>query len=114
MLIYSYMEVNMNQDSRHMTLEQKVSTLSDLFKVLSDPTRIRILFVLYKEEKCVYDIAEALNMTQSAISHQLKTLKNQKLVTYRREGQTMFYRLADDHVHHIFNDAYEHIMEDVI
>lgn len=104
----------MNQDTKIITIEQKVDTLSNLFKVLSDPTRIRILFVLYQEERCVYDIAKALNMTQSAISHQLKTLKNQKLVKARREGQTIYYSLADDHVHHIFNDAYEHIMEDIL
>lgn len=86
--------------------------LSDLFKVISDPTRIKILFALEKEELCVCDIAVILNMTQSAISHQLKTLRMSKLVTNRKEGKTVFYKLADEHVQKLFSQALDHVRED--
>ena len=83
----------------------------DLFKVLSDPTRIKILYAISKHEICVNDIAQILNMTQSAVSHQLKNLKQAALIKSRREGQTIYYRLSDDHVHLIFNQALDHIQE---
>ena len=86
--------------------------LSDLFKVISDPTRIKILFALKKDELCVCDISVILNMTQSAISHQLRTLRMCKLVTYRKEGKTVFYKLADEHVQRLFSQALEHVRED--
>ena len=85
--------------------------LSELFKVFGDSTRIRILFVLFEAEVCVCDLAEALNMTQSAISHQLKILKQNKLVKSRREGKSVFYSLADDHVRTIISMGLEHIEE---
>ena len=83
-----------------------------LFKALSDQTRIRILFVLKQKERCVHDISHDLNMTQSAISHQLKTLRDYDLVRTRREGKVIYYRLADDHIHLIINQAFDHIRED--
>lgn len=83
----------------------------DLFKVLSDPTRIKILYAISKHEICVNDIAQILNMTQSAVSHQLKNLKQAALIKSRREGQTIYYRLSDDHVHLFFNQALDHIQE---
>lgn len=84
---------------------------ADLLKVFGDPTRIRIIFVLGQSEMCVCDIAKLLNMTQSAISHQLRVLKQARLVKARRSGKTIFYSLCDDHVQKIFYCAMEHIME---
>lgn len=91
--------------------EQKLYKLSELYKLFGDPTRIKILYVLLKSEMCVCDIARLLNMTTSAISHQLKLLKQASLVKFRREGKTVFYSLADDHVTTIINNGMEHIEE---
>ena len=91
--------------------EKELAELSDLFKVLGDPTRIRILWALFNKELCVYEIATLLDMSQSAISHQLKTLKQAKLVKYRRDGKTRYYSLDDNHVYTIFNQGLEHISE---
>jgi ArsR family transcriptional regulator len=92
--------------------ENELCDLAELFKVFGDSTRIRILYVLFESEVCVCDLAEALNMTQSAISHQLKILKQNKLVKNRREGKSIFYSLADDHVKTIIAQGREHILED--
>ena len=92
--------------------ETELYDLAELFKVFGDSTRIRILFVLFEAEVCVCDLAKALNMTQSAISHQLRILKQNKLVKSRREGKSIFYSLADDHVRTIINQGREHIEED--
>ena len=86
---------------------------NELFKVFGDSTRIRILYVLFEAEVCVCDLAQALNMTQSAISHQLRILKQNKLVKNRREGKSIFYSLADDHVRSIIAQGREHIEEDL-
>jgi DNA-binding transcriptional ArsR family regulator len=94
-----------------MPEETELYDLAELFKVFGDSTRIRILFVLFEAEVCVCDLAQALNMTQSAISHQLKILKQNKLVTSRREGKSIFYSLADDHVRSIIAQGREHIEE---
>lgn len=94
-----------------MPAETELYDLSELFKVFGDSTRIRILFVLFECEVCVCDLAEALNMTQSAISHQLKILKQNKLVKSRRDGKSIFYSLADDHVRTIIAMGIEHIEE---
>ena len=91
--------------------ETELYDLAELFKVFGDSTRIRILYVLFQSELCVCDLAEALQMTQSAISHQLKILKQAKLVTGRREGKSVFYALADDHVRSIIDQGREHIEE---
>lgn len=91
--------------------EDELYDLAELFKVFGDSTRIRILFVLFESEMCVCDLAEALNMKQSAISHQLKILKQAKLVTNRREGKSVFYSLADNHVRTIIDQGREHIEE---
>lgn len=98
--------------SEQLPNEDSLYDLAELFKVFGDSTRIRILFVLSEAEVCVCDLAEALNMTQSAISHQLKILKQSKLVKFRREGKSIFYSLADDHVRSILNLGLEHIEED--
>lgn len=85
--------------------------LAELFKVFGDSTRIRILYVLFESEMCVCDIAQTLEMTISAVSHQLRVLKQADLVRYRREGKTVFYSLADDHVKSILGQGMEHIKE---
>lgn len=92
--------------------EETLYDLAELFKVFGDSTRIRILFVLFEAEVCVCDLAKALNMTQSAISHQLRILKQNKLVKSRREGKSIFYSLADDHVRTIIDQGKEHIEEE--
>lgn len=92
--------------------ENELYDLAELFKVFGDSTRIRILYVLFESEVCVCDLAEALNMTQSAISHQLRILKQNKLVKSRREGKSIFYSLADNHVRSIIAQGREHIEED--
>lgn len=85
--------------------------LAAFFKVFSDPTRIRILSALFQSEMCVCDLAASLHMTHSAISHQLRTIKAAKLVKSRKVGKVVYYTLADDHIHHIFNEGLEHILE---
>ncbi len=94
-----------------MPEEERLYQLSEFYKVFGDITRVKILFVLLQGEVCVYDIACLLDMTQSAISHQLRILKQMQLVTYRREGKTMFYSLADDHIENILRLGMEHICE---
>ena len=88
-----------------MPSEDELYDLAELFKVFGDSTRIRILFVLFEKDVCVCDLAETLNMTQSAISHQLKIVKG------RREGKSVFYSLADDHVRTIIEQGIDHIAE---
>ena len=90
---------------------EKLLDLSELFKALGDPTRIKIIFILFKDEMCVCDIAESLNMTQSAISHQLRVLKQARLVKFRKEGKSVFYSLDDEHISQIFNSGLKHIEE---
>ena len=91
--------------------EDELYDLAEIFKVFGDSTRIKILYVLFEQEMCVCDIAQLLNMTQSAISHQLKILKQSRLVKNRREGKAVFYSLADGHVRSIINQGLEHIEE---
>ncbi|MBQ6478853.1 MAG: helix-turn-helix transcriptional regulator [Erysipelotrichaceae bacterium] len=85
--------------------------VAELFKNFSDSTRIRILYCLIEKERSVTEIAELLNMNQSAISHQLRILKNSKLIKNRREGKTVYYSLADDHVYNIISQGIEHVEE---
>ena len=94
-----------------MPEESELYELADLFKVFGDSTRIKILYVLFENEMCVYDIANILNMTQSAISHQLRVLKQNRLVRYRKEGKTVLYTLADEHVFTILSQGIEHVEE---
>ena len=109
-------DVEIHQDrlkivSDQMPEEEELYDLAELFKVFGDSTRIRILFVLFEAEVCVCDLAETLHMTQSAISHQLRILKQSKLVKSRREGKSVFYSLADGHVRTIIAQGREHIEE---
>ena len=99
------------QVQEEMPEEEILYDLAELFKVFGDSTRIKILYVLFQSEMCVCDIAQLLNMSQSAISHQLRVLKQAQLVKYRREGKTVFYSLADAHVNTILNQGLEHIEE---
>ena len=90
----------------------KEMSLAELFKNFGDGTRIRILYVLLEAEVCVCDLATLLSMTQSAISHQLRILKTARLIKARRDGKTVFYSLADDHVATLLRQGMEHICED--
>ena len=91
--------------------EEQLYDLAELFKVFGDSTRIRILFALFEQEVCVCELADSLGMTQSAISHQLRVLRQSRLVRCRRSGKTMLYALADDHVRTILEMGMDHIME---
>ena len=91
--------------------EEILYDLAELFKIFGDTTRIKILYVLFEAEMCVCDIAQLLNMTQSAISHQLRLLKQSRLVKCRRDGKTVFYSLADNHVRMMIDQGMEHVCE---
>jgi DNA-binding transcriptional ArsR family regulator len=97
--------------NERMPDEDTLCDLAELYKVFGDTTRIKILYALFESEMCVCDIASIINMTQSAVSHQLRILKANRLVRYRREGKTVFYALADDHVKSILGQGLEHIVE---
>lgn len=94
-----------------MPQEELLYDLAELYKVFGDSTRIKILYVLFEADVCVCDLAQLLGMTQSAISHQLRVLKNSQLVKCRRDGKTIIYSLADDHVRTILNQGMDHITE---
>lgn len=96
---------------REMPDEDVLYDLTELFRIFGDSTRVRILYVLFESEMCVCDIAALLGLTQSAVSHQLRALKSARLVKARREGKTVFYALADDHVKTIIDQGLEHILE---
>ena len=109
-------EVELHEESlsiarAEMPPEKSLSAIAELFRVFGDLTRVRILYVLYETELCVCDIAAALSMTPSAVSHQLRILKQSRLIRARREGKSVFYALADDHVHTILGQGMEHIRE---
>lgn len=94
-----------------MPADDEVYYLSEFFKVFADSTRIKILFILRNGEQCVNDIAAGLDMSQSSISHQLRVLKQNRLVKFRRDGKTIYYSLADAHVVNILSQGLEHIEE---
>lgn len=113
---YSCGFIHVHQDiiekvERVMPREQQQLDLAEFFKVFGDSTRIKILYVLSQSEMCVCDIASLLQMGQSAISHQLRVLKQMSLVSFRREGKTVFYSLADAHIQTILAQGMEHINE---
>ena len=91
--------------------EEILYDVAELFKVFGDSTRIRIICALFESEMCVYDLAACLDMTQSAISHQLRILKQANLVKFRRDGKLMYYSLDDEHVKQIFDAGYKHVIE---
>lgn len=94
-----------------MPPDEQLYDLAELFKVFGDTTRIRILYALFEAELCVCDIAQLLSLTQTAVSHQLRVLKMNKLVSARRDGKNIFYSLSDDHVRSIIGQGMEHIEE---
>ena len=110
------MDKNTNEDlasrvAKALPEEEILYDVAELFKVFGDSTRIRIICALFEAEMCVYDLASCLQMNQSAISHQLRILKQAKLVKCRREGKLMYYSLDDEHVKQIFDAGYKHIIE---
>ena len=94
-----------------MPQEEKLYDLAELFKVFGDTTRVKIISALFEAELCVCDIAELLTMSPSAISHQLRVLRQARLVKHRKEGKVVFYSLDDEHIKHIFNEGLAHILE---
>ena len=100
-----------NETKDKMPEDEMLYDLAELFKVFGDTTRIKILYALFSNEMCVCDIANLLNMTQSAISHQLRVLKQARLVKFRKDGKTVYYSLDDSHISQIFNCGLNHIQE---
>ncbi|WZL74387.1 metalloregulator ArsR/SmtB family transcription factor [Clostridiaceae bacterium 35-E11] len=98
-----------NKVKEIMPQEEKLYDLAELFKVFGDTTRIKIICALFEEEMCVCDIAALLGMNQSAISHQLRVLKQARLVKFRKEGKVVYYSLDDDHIKNIFDQGFMHI-----
>jgi ArsR family transcriptional regulator, lead/cadmium/zinc/bismuth-responsive transcriptional repressor len=88
-----------------------VTTLAETFKILGDPTRIKIAFALSKEELCVCDIANLLGVSQSAVSHSLRTLRQMKLVKFRKEGKIAYYTLDDEHIANLLDEGFRHVEE---
>jgi DNA-binding transcriptional ArsR family regulator len=109
-LMHVHQEI-VDKVNQQMPEDEILFDLAELFKIFGDSTRIKILYLLFESEMCVCDIAQLLNMTQSAISHQLQVLKKSKLVKYRRDGKTVFYSLADGHVRTIIDQGMEHVAE---
>ena len=111
MMKHNHQEI-LNVVRNELPPDELLCDLSDLFKIFGDTTRMKILFSLFESELCVCAIAELLGMAQPAISHQLKVLKNNKLVDCRREGKTIYYFLADDHVRSIIGQGFDHLTEE--
>ena len=104
-------EDTVDQVLHEMPDDETLYDLAELFKVFGDSTRIKILYALFEAELCVCDISKLLGLTQSAVSHQLRVLKGSRLVKFRKEGKTVFYSLADDHVRKIIAQGMDHICE---
>lgn len=99
-------------DQVHIPQPEEIETMAELFKLFGDPTRLKILCALLQQELCVCDLADLIGMNQSAVSHQLRLLRQGRLVKSRREGKSMFYSLADGHVKTVLDQGMEHISED--
>lgn len=102
----------LSQIRRELPDDSTLFDLADLFKIFGDTTRIKILYALFESELCVCALAELLDVSQSAVSHQLRILKDAELVTRRREGKTIYYSLADEHVRAIIEMGFEHLTEE--
>lgn len=100
-----------NRVKRQLPAGQDIYELSNTFKVLGDPTRLKIVLALANEEMCVCDLSLLVDVSVSAISHQLRLLKNMRLVSYRKEGKMVYYRLDDDHVKNLIREASKHVGE---
>ena len=108
--MYVHQDV-VNKVKQDMPQDETLYDLAELFKVFGDSTSIKILYALFEAELCVCDIAQLLSVSQTAVSHQLRVLKNNKLVKFRKEGKNVFYSLADDHVRRIIDQGIEHVEE---
>ncbi|CAN5313199.1 metalloregulator ArsR/SmtB family transcription factor [soil metagenome] len=104
-------EVTVRRAQKVMKPPHTLATLAETFKVLGDPTRISIAWALSREELCVCDLAALLGMSQSAVSHSLRALRQLRLVRYRREGKVAFYTLDDDHIAHLLEEGVRHVEE---
>ena len=104
-------EDKVREISESIPSDETLYDLAEFFKVFGDSTRIKIICALFKSEMCVCDLAALLNVSQSAISHQLRTLKGARLVRFRREGKVVYYSLDDEHIKHIFDEGLRHITE---
>lgn len=100
-----------NQVNQKMPDEELIKDIAEFFKILGEPTRIKIINILFLSEMCVCDISQIMGMNQSAISHQLKILKQANLVKYRKEGKSVYYSLSDEHIKQIFDQGMIHIQE---
>ncbi|MBM4159770.1 MAG: winged helix-turn-helix transcriptional regulator [Ignavibacteria bacterium] len=110
MAVHSYQEA-IRSARKALADEETTLGLTEIFKILGDPTRLKILLALNKQELCVIDIAELLGVTESAVSHQLRLLKTMRLVKLRREGKLAFYSLGDEHIEDLIRVAARHIAE---
>jgi len=97
--------------NKRMLTDETVMALAEFFKVFGDPTRLKILYALSISEMCVCDLAALLSMSQSAISHQLKVLRQTRLIKYRKDGKVVYYSLDDDHIRHVFEQGLAHVNE---
>ncbi len=104
-------EGTVEQVRSQLPQDEVLYDLAELFKIFGDSTRVKILYALLEAELCVCDIAKLMDVSQSAVSHQLRVLKGSKLVKFRREGKTLYYSLADEHVFRILSQGMEHILE---
>lgn len=104
-------EDNVKKAINELPDDELIADLSDMFKIFGDQTRVKILMALESGELCVCDIAAVMNMSQSAISHQLRVLKQSNILKTRREGKVVYYSISDDHVKEIFNMAMVHVQE---
>jgi ArsR family transcriptional regulator len=102
-------EVKVRRAAEHLIDGLTATQLASTFKALSDPTRVRIISALSHNEMCVYDLAAAVGISQSAVSHQLRTLREMRLVKFRKEGRHVYYTLDDEHVHSLFDQGLHHI-----
>ncbi|MDD4802785.1 MAG: metalloregulator ArsR/SmtB family transcription factor [Syntrophomonas sp.] len=102
-------EAAVTEAREHMINEEKAQALADTFKTLADPTRVKMLFALLNRELCVCDLAAVIGASESAVSHQLRMLRTQRLVKFRREGKIMFYSLNDNHIITLFEQGIDHI-----
>jgi DNA-binding transcriptional ArsR family regulator len=110
--VYDLHEENINLIKENELSEEIILKLAETFKVLGDPTRIKIINALSNVELCVCDVSEHLEMSSSAVSHQLRVLRNLNLVKYRKEGRSVYYSLDDDHILQLFSQCLEHVLED--
>lgn len=109
--VYHVDEVKVRKVLRRVGSPQRFDQLARMFQVLSDPTRAKLLFAMSHEELCVCDLASIVNRSRPAVSHQLRLLRDLRLVKYRREGKMAYYSLADDHVRHLVEDGLRHAEE---